>query len=104
MVLAPFLVVLGGRDDGGSGIGWRWRRCRWIGVWVRSCRGRVVGGALEDRHQTGDDDEEGPAVGPGEDAEGVQKKEDADENDPDGTAEGAKEPELVAGGAIVGYA
>ncbi len=38
---------------------------------------------------------------PGEDVEGVQQEEDADENDPDGAAKGAEEPELVAGGAVV---
>ena len=34
----------------------------------------------------------------------VQQEEDADEDDPDGAAEGAEEAELVAGGAVVGEA
>ena len=38
---------------------------------------------------------------PGEDVEGVQQEQDADESDPDGAAKGAEEPELVAGGAVV---
>ena len=102
MALSPFLVVLGGRE--------RWR-CRdrleavagdrWRGVGIRRGHGGVVGDALEDGHQTGDDDDERPAVAPGEDVEGVQQEEDADEGDPDGAAQGAEEPELVAGGAVV---
>ena len=34
---------------------------------------------------------------PGEDVEGVEQEEDADENDPDGAAKGAEEAELVGG-------
>jgi hypothetical protein len=38
---------------------------------------------------------------PGDDVEGVQQEENADENDPDGAAEGAEEPELIAGRTVV---
>src|SRR6201747_2963691 len=104
MALSSFLVVIGG-DDGGSGMGLGWRggggwggRC---GVGVGRGHRCAVVDALEDGHQTGDDDDDGPAVAPRDNVEGVQKKEDADEGDPDGAAKGAKEAELVAGGAVV---
>src|ERR1700733_2739576 len=102
MDLSPFLVVLsGGGDDRGSGIGW-WRRGnRWCGVWIGSCHGCAVGGALEDGHQTGNDDDDRPAMVPGEDIEGIEREEYADKNQPDGPTEGAEEPELIAGGAVV---
>src|ERR1700733_15063298 len=99
--LAPFLVVLAGGDDGvgRSGRGWRSDRLRRVGIgWEDG----VVRDAAEDRHQTGDDDEERPTVIPGEDVEGVQKEEDADESDPDGAAEGVEDSLPVAGGAVVG--
>ncbi len=64
----------------------------------------LVGDALEDGHQAGDDDDERPAATPGEDVEGVEQEEDADQSDPDGAAEGAEEAVLVAGGAVVGEA
>src|SRR5579864_3684247 len=101
MVLSPFLVVLGGRDDRGARIGWRWRR-RWSGVGIGSCHGCAVGRALEDGHQTRDDDDDRPAMSPGENVEGIQQEEDADENDPDGAAERSEEPKLVSGSAVVG--
>src|SRR5258708_31058480 len=40
-------------------------------------------------------------MAPGDDIEGVQQEENADERDPDGAAKGAEEPELVARGAVV---
>src|SRR5579862_4126117 len=102
MNLSPFLIVLGGGDDGGSGIsGWR-RGNRWSGVRIGSCHGRAVGGTLEDCHQSGNDDDDRPAMTPGDDVERVQQEEDADENDPDGAAEGTEEPELIAGRTVVG--
>src|SRR5271167_3673012 len=100
MNLSPFLIVLGG-DDGSSGVSW-WRRNRWRGVRVGSCHGCAVRGTLEDGHQTGDDDDDRPAMSPGDDVEGVQQEENADENDPNGAAEGAEEPELIAGRTVVG--
>jgi hypothetical protein len=106
MVLSPFLIVLsGGGDGGGSGIGWGRRRgSRWrvrIGIRIGGDR---IGEAPEDNHQTGDDDQDGPAMTPGEDVEGVQEKEDADENDPDRAAEGAEEAIAVGRSAVIGEA
>ena len=40
-------------------------------------------------------------MGPGEDAERVELEEDADEDDPDGAAQSAEEPELIAGSTVV---
>ena len=40
-------------------------------------------------------------MAPGDDVEGVQQEENADESDPDGAAKGAEEAELIAGGAVV---
>src|SRR5882757_3786994 len=98
MALSSFRVVIGGGDRG-AGIGWRWRRRGWWrGVGISRGHDRVVGHALEDGHQTGDDDDDGPAVAPRDNVEGVQQEEDADERDPDGAAKGAEEAELIAGG------
>ena len=87
----------------GTTAGWGWRR--WRGRWRRIGVGcghdGAVGDALEDKHQAGDDDDDGPAVAPVDDVEGVEQEEDADEGDPDGAAKGAEEPELIAGGAVV---
>jgi hypothetical protein len=105
MALSPFLVVLG-RDDRGAGTCWRrwWSSGRWYGVWIRRGHYVLVRDALKDGHESGDDDDDGPATSPGEDVKGVQQEEDADEGDPDRAAEGAEEPVLIAGGAVVGEA
>src|ERR1700734_1787442 len=104
MVLSPFLIVLVGRDDGYTGIGWR-RRCGrgswWRGVGIGRGHGGAVGEALKDGHQTGDDEDDGPAATPGEDVERVQQEEDADQSNPDGAAKGAEETVLVAGSSVV---
>jgi hypothetical protein len=101
MDLSPFLIVLRGRDDRGAGRGWRrcGRRCG-VGIRVR-ISGWRVGGAAEDGHETGDDDEDWPAMTPGKDVEGVQQKEDADDGDPDGAAKGAEEAVAVDRGTVV---
>ena len=104
MVLSPFLVVLSGRDDRGAGvIRWRWRS-RWRRVRIGSGHGCAVRRTMEDGHQTGNDDDDGPTVVPGENARGIEQEENADENDPYRAAKGAKEPELVAGTAVIGEA
>src|SRR5271155_4653417 len=105
MALSPFLIVLGRGNDGGARIGWR-RGCGWCGVGVRVRIGRRgrVGDATEDDHETGDDDEDRPTVAPGEDVEGVQKEEDADQSDPNGAAKGAEEAVTVGGSAVVSEA
>src|SRR6202041_540498 len=100
MGLAPFLIVLAGGDDGGGGSGRR-RSGRRHGIGIDGYSG-IVGEATEDRHQAGDDDEERPAVIKGDDVEGVQEEEDADENYPDGAAKSTEEPLLVARGAVIG--
>src|ERR1700722_9962516 len=100
MTLAPFLVVLVRRDDGGDGC------CRWRSYWRSGVRiridgdGRGVGHLAEDGQQTGDDDEERPAVVPGEDVEGVQQEEDADQKNPDRAADGVEEALPVGRGAV----
>src|ERR1700722_7339710 len=101
MGLSPFLIVLAGGDGGAAGCGGRRRSYRLGRVGVQR-DGGVVRDAAEDRHQACDDDEERPTVLPGEDVEGVQKEEDADEGDPDGAAEGVEEALLVAGGDVIG--
>ena len=57
---------------------------------IRNGSGGVIGDALEDGHETGDDDKERPAMRPGEDVEGVEQEQDANEDDPDGAAQSAK--------------
>jgi hypothetical protein len=102
MALSPFLVVLG-RDDRGAGTCWRrwWSSGRWYGVWIRRGHYVLVRDALKDGHESGDDDDDGPATSPGEDVKGVQQEEDADEGDPDRAAEGAEEAVLISGGTVV---
>jgi hypothetical protein len=102
MALSPFLIVLAGRDNGSPGIArrrWRNGRDGWVGI--RHSHGSVEGNALEDGHESGDDEDNRPTMGPGEDSEGVEEEEDADEDDPDGAAKSAEETELVAGGSVV---
>src|SRR5437868_12013483 len=104
MALSSFLIVIGGNDGGsGSWWGWWWRRW-WRGVRIGRGHRCVIGDALEDGHQARDDNDDRPAVSPGDDSEGIQQKEDADESDPDGAAKGPEEPELIARRAIVCYA
>ncbi len=95
--LAPFLVVLARfvvlscGDDGGRSDRWRrWRRCGGARI-SRGHRGGVVGRAFKEGHQTGDDDEERPAVAPAEDVEAGEQEHDSDEDDPDGAAKRAEE-------------
>src|ERR1700761_609678 len=56
----------------------------------------------EDGHESGNNDEERPAMTPGEDVEAVEQKEDTDQNDPDGAAQSTEEAIAVGGGSVVG--
>src|SRR5258708_3931317 len=103
MALSSFLAVIGG-DDGGSGIGWRGRRRRGARVGGGGSEGGGGGDGGEEGRQVGGDEEDGRAVAPGDNVERVEEEEEADERDPDGAAKGAKEAELIAGGAVVGEA
>ena len=59
--------------------------------------GVVLGGSLEEAHDAGEDDVEGPGVMPAKDAGRVEEEEDAGEADPDCSAGGAEDGARSAG-------
>ena len=104
MALSSFLVVLGGRERWGAGIAAAGAMGAAEDTDSWSGHGGVVGGALEDGHQAGDDDEERPARPQERMLKESSRKRTPMRSDPDGAAKRAEEPELVAGGAVVGEA
>ena len=86
------------------------RRCGWrIPAFDVRRRGRtnrshgsVGGDTLKDHHEAEDDDEEGPAVGPGDQVEAVQQEQEADGDEPDGAAQAADGAVVIGRGSVIG--